>query len=175
MLLSRAKRQHLNASDFSARFLEWSRRQRRRAWLVAPSERETLRSELPLGGHRSVLLDKQGADWRIVGGLFDYFPQDTPRTALMSLVRALSQKHTPALLRLMPRSFRRRWTKVSLAKALSTPMMAGEANLAVSDLNVIAYLGAPIFVNGTRAVMPYGNFRVRFELENGRWRIVDLD
>lgn len=135
-LISERRRRTLGVDDFEARFLAWSRGERGQPWLSAPPRRELIRSELRLP-ERRVILHKQGASWLIVEGLFGFFPQATPRAALNSLLSALTSRHAPALLRLMPREFRKHWTAETLARALRQPAMSREVARILRQLTLI--------------------------------------
>jgi hypothetical protein len=114
-------------------------------------------------------LTQAAGHWYIAREPIEFYEQSTPRAALHSFVAAFSRKRYDVILRLMPEADKEGVTSESLTKHFGHAARDEIARL-LSQLT--ANLAAPIEEHGPHATMPYAEHRrVRFVLEQGRWRI----
>ncbi len=135
---------------------------------------------------------KRGAAWRISGDPLDFYPQDTPEHALRSFVRAVEARRYDVLVRFTPERYRAQVTPELLRQRWE-----GEhrAELRAQLDAVKRHLGQPPVVSlgegepgkadhgaVQEALLPVGESPImsearaaRLVLEEGRWRIVQLE
>ncbi len=138
---------------------------------VDGTEPITARVRYGLGDELVLVLD--GSRWRIDSGVFDFYSQRTPRDALRSFVRAVSNRRYDVVLRFVPTEDKAGMTVETIRRSWE-----GEGREEIHELieNLRAHLDDPIEVAGDRATMPYAErFAVRFLREDGVWKIEDLD
>jgi hypothetical protein len=98
-----------------------------------------------------------------------FYDQSTPRAALRSFIRALEQRRSDVIMRLIPSTEKEGITLKRLEQAWSGKGR-DEIERIVNNLN--NHLNNPIERVGKRATMPYGEyFSVEFVLEGKRWKI----
>ncbi|MFT3921430.1 MAG: hypothetical protein QM778_02725 [Myxococcales bacterium] len=114
--------------------------------------------------------DPRTGQFRIESPLTDFYPQDTPRAALASFVRAVEGSRWDVVLRLMPEADRAGLDAATLGKNLSEQIE--ELTRIVALLKASG--DAPIEIVGERATMPYGeSFTARFLREDDGWKVED--
>ena len=130
------------------------------------------RVDLALAQGDAVSLVLEAGRWRVDGPAPDPWGQRTPRAALRTFVRALSERRYDIALRLVPRRHRVDLTADKLRQYWEAHQ--DETRGLLSRLQ--AALGAPIVESGDEAHMPYGpEQEVVFVREDGVWRIEDPD
>jgi hypothetical protein len=121
------------------------------------------------GSHAELELDATGR-WVLSAPLTDFYPQDTPRAALASFVRAVELERWDVLLELMPEADRADLT----AEALGENLTAQREELTRLVALLKTALDEPIEIVGDRATLTYGeSYTARLVLENARWKIED--
>jgi hypothetical protein len=114
--------------------------------------------------------------WKLEEQPLAPFGQQSPRSALKTLLRAIDLKRYDVLLRLVPARQRTRVTEETMRLYWDGP----EATSHRRPLDLLrAYMNAQIVELGTEAQMPYGEpnvgeGEVRFVLEGGVWKVDDL-
>jgi hypothetical protein len=118
-------------------------------------------------------LVQEDGEWRIASNPMAFYSQSTPREALRSFVRAYSLKRWEVMLAFVPTKYRERMT----VEKMRNQFEGAHREEIESMMNMIqANLDEPITDKGSEARMPYGDrFEVKFVLEEGRWKIQDLD
>ena len=130
-------------------------------------------AEFNFGIGDTMRLVQEDGEWRIASNPMAFYGQGSPREALRSFVRAYSLRRWDVMLRFVPTKYRER---MSVAK-MRAQFEGDHREELDSMMNMIqANLDQPIVDKGTEARMPYGDrFEVKFVLEDGRWKIQDLD
>lgn len=130
-----------------------------------------------------VPLTLEGDGWRLGEQPLVPFGQQSPRAALRTFVRAVTERRYDIVLRLVPGQHRPRITESMLRIYWEGPDSGPHRRL----LDLLRMnLEAPIIELGTEAQMPYGpgnqhgehredEGEVRFLLEGGVWKIDDAD
>ncbi len=114
--------------------------------------------------------DPESGHFRIESPLADFYPQGTPREALLSFLRAVEHARWDVVLRLMPEADRAGLDAATLEKHLSTQLE--ELTRIVALLKTAQ--DAPIEIVGERATMPYGeSYTARFLHESDGWKVED--
>ena len=130
------------------------------------------RVSLELADGDALPLVQEDGGWRIDAPPLDPWPRRTPRAALRSFVRALSERRYDVLVRFAPARYRVGLTAEKLRQMWEGERKAENQRL-LSELR--ANLTAPIVELGDEAHMPYGDHEVRFQREEGAWTIADPD
>lgn len=141
--------------------------------LRGPHKQAAISAEFTFGlGDRMRLVQEDG-EWHIATNPMDFYGQSTPREALRSFVRAYTLKRWDVMLRFVPTKYRERMT----AEKMRAQFEGSHRDQIESMMNMIrANLDEPITDKGNEARMPYGDrFEVKFVLEEGKWKIQDLD
>jgi hypothetical protein len=123
--------------------------------------------------HDSLELAQEEGAWKIVGDPLDYYPQDDPRSALKSFLRALKHKRYDIVMRLVPDKWKEGMT-VEVIRA----QFEGDKKEEVENMEnlLTANIEGEIQLTGDTARMPYGErFEVKFKREDGVWKIDDPD
>lgn len=130
-------------------------------------------AEFNFGIGDTMRLVQEDGEWRIASNPMAFYGQGSPREALRSFVRAYSLRRWDVMLRFVPTKYRER---MSVAK-MRAQFEGDHREELDSMMNMIqANLDQPIVDKGNEARMPYGDrFEVKFVLEEGRWKIQDLD
>lgn len=118
------------------------------------------------------LVQEDGA-WRIESDPLDFYPQDSPRNALRSFLRAVDLKRYDVLLRFVPNVWRKDMTADKIKAQLE-----GEKKQEVEDLvrKLRVALDNPIEQQGDEARMEYGDrSQLKFRKEDGAWKIETFD
>lgn len=118
------------------------------------------------------LIQEEG-DWRIDSDPLDFYPQDSPRDALKSFVRAVELKRYDVVLRFVPNAYRGEMTEEKIRTEFE-----GEKKTEIADLvrTLRAAIDNPIDQQGDEARMQYGDrSEVKFKREDGIWKIEDFD
>jgi hypothetical protein len=141
------------------------------ALMARPTGESDVTAEVPFGDGEVLRLRFEGGRWRLVGNVFDFYDQSTPRAALRSFVRAIERERYDIVLRFVPNADREGMTEERLREAWQ-----GDDREAIARLleNLRASLDNPITQNGNHATMPYGErFTVEMLYEDGVWKIED--
>jgi hypothetical protein len=119
-----------------------------------------------------MILVEEGGAWRIDSNPLDYYPQDTPRAALRSFIRAVELKRWDVLVRFVPKAY-----------AMSSDQLRGEfegeraqeiADL-LRKLKAALDTDSPIQVEGDEARLQYGDrAEIIYKREDGSWKIDDF-
>jgi len=130
-------------------------------------------AEFNFGIGDTMRLVQEDGEWRIASNPMAFYSQATPREALRSFVRAYSLRRWDVMLRFVPTKYRERMTVEKMREQFE----GAHREDIESMMNMIqANLDEPITDKGNEARMPYGDrFEVKFVLEEGRWKIQDLD
>jgi hypothetical protein len=117
-------------------------------------------------------LVQEDGQWRLDMNPLDFYPQDTPRGALRSFIRAVEFKRYDVLVRLVPSEFAMTAEQI---KAQFEGDMAKEVMGLVGRLREA--LEAPVVeVGDNRATILYGDRQtVTLVREDGAWKIEDFD
>jgi hypothetical protein len=116
-------------------------------------------------------LVQEDGKWRFDVNPLDFYPQDTPRGALRSFIRAVELKRYDVLVRLVPKSYA--MTEAQLRTQFEGPM-AKEVAALLGRLR--GALDAPVDLHGDQASILYGDRQeIRFRREDGVWKIEDFD
>src|SRR5690606_30632553 len=130
-------------------------------------------AEFRYGLGDTMRLVQEDGEWRIASNPIDFYSQATPRDALRSFVRAYELERWDVMLRFVPSKYRERMTVDKMREQFKGSQRAEIESM----MNMIrANLDEPITDKGNEARMPYGDrFEVKFVLEEGKWKIQDLD
>jgi hypothetical protein len=118
-----------------------------------------------------VLVEEDGA-WRIDSNPLDYYPQDTPRSALRSFIRAVELKRWDVLVRFVPKAY-------AMTSDQLRGEFEGERAQEIEDLlrklKAALDTDSPIQVEGDEARLQYGDrAEIIFKKEDGSWKIDDF-
>lgn len=109
--------------------------------------------------------------WRIVD--VDLLLEDTPERALATFFAAFEARDWPALRPLIPAEAQGALAEES---QLAAHLLALVERVHRAQVALEAGPRSPVVITGDRAHLDYGPGRsVRFQRENGRWRILDLE
>jgi hypothetical protein len=141
--------------------------------LSSQSKDVEVNAEFSYGLGDSMRLVQEDGEWRIASNPLEFYSQASPREALRSFARAYSLKRWDVMLRFVPTKYRER---MSIEK-MRAQFEGDHRDEIESMMNMIrANLDEPITDKGNEARMPYGDrFEVKFVLEEGKWKIQDLD
>jgi hypothetical protein len=172
--LSARARAELTYEDFVAR-LEASPEDvgAMAARLRRPNGETEITARIPIAEGEFIELIYEDGDFRVVGNVLDLYDQSTPRSALLTFVRAIENRRYDIVLRLVPAADR-----ADLDEAKLRESMEGEQREEIARLVAVLreHLHDPIEIHGERATMPYLEaFRVSFVREDGVWKIEDPD
>lgn len=122
--------------------------------------------------HDQMLLVEEDGAWRIDTNPLDYYPQDTPKNALRSFIRAVDNKRWDILVRFVPKAYG------MTAEQLKTEFEGerhGEINDLLLKLHGALENATPIQVEGDEARLQYGDrAEIVFKKEDGSWKIDDF-
>ncbi len=139
--------------------------------LARPAGESEITAEVPYGDGETLRLRFERGRWRLVGNVFDFYDQSTPRAALRSFVRAIERGRYDVVLRFVPNADREGMTEEHLREAWEGPSRESIARLVE---NLRASLENPITRTGDHATMPYGDrFTAELLFEDGVWKIQD--
>jgi hypothetical protein len=116
---------------------------------------------------------QEDGEWRLASNPLGFYSQGSPRDALRSFLRAYALKRWDVMLRFVPTKYRERMSVDKMRQ-----QFAGEHREEIeSMMNLLrANLDEPITDKGNEARMPYGDrHEVKFVLEEGKWKVQDLD
>jgi hypothetical protein len=116
---------------------------------------------------------QEDGEWRLASNPLGFYSQATPRDALRSFLRAHSLRRWDIMLRFVPTKYRERMTVEKMKQ-----QFAGEHREEIDQMMTLlrANLDEPITDKGNEARMPYGDrHEVKFVLEEGKWKVQDLD
>jgi hypothetical protein len=139
-----------------------------------PFEAQEITAEVTFGAGDSMKLVQEHGEWRIASNPLAYYAQSTPREALRSFVRAYKLKRWDVMLRFVPTKWREQMTVEKMREQFDSKDHKDEIERMMNMIE--ANLGEPITDKGNEARMPYGDrYEVKFVLEDGKWKIQDLD
>jgi hypothetical protein len=120
--------------------------------------------------HDEMALVEEDGGWKIDSNPLDYYPQDTPRNALRSFVRAVELKRWDVLVRFVPKAYG--MTAEQLKKEFDGVQEITEL---MNKLKQALSTDSPIQVEGDEARLQYGDrAEVVFKKEDGSWKIDDF-
>lgn len=121
----------------------------------------------------SMRLVQEDGEWRVAANPVSFYSQATPRDTLRSFVRAYTLKRWDVMLRFVPTKYRERMTVETMREQFE----GAHREEIEGMMNMIrANLDEPIADKGNEARMTYGErYEVKFVLEEGQWKIQDLD
>lgn len=131
-------------------------------------------AEFSYGYGDSIRLVQEDGVWRIASNPLEFYGQASPRDALRSFIRAYHLKRWDVMLRFVPTRYRERMTVAQVKEQFE----GGQREQVAAMMKMIeANVDAPIAEKGkAEARMAYGErAEVKFTLEDGRWKIQDLD
>lgn len=143
------------------------------------ASRETV--ELTQESGARITLVREGGAWRISGGGLELDAFDTPERALASFFRAVDRGRLDVVRRVIPA---RHAAALSDDEALRAFLEAAEGRITRARRALMPEgagsssrtLAGRAHIDGTRAELSYGpTRRVTLELEQGTWRVVDLE
>lgn len=117
-----------------------------------------------------LVLVEQDGDWRIDSNPLDYYPQDTPRAALRSFIRAVELKRYDVLVRFVPKAYAMNPEQIKAE-------FEGDRAQDIADLltKLRGAVDNPIQVEGDQARLQYGDRQeIVFKKEEGLWKIDDF-
>jgi hypothetical protein len=131
-------------------------------------------AEFSYGLGDTMRLVQEDGSWRIASNPLELYSQATPRDALRSFVRAYQLKRWDVMLGFVPTRYRERMTVAQVREQFDGSQ---REQIAAMMKTIAANLDAPIVEKGKgEAHMAYGErAEVKFALEDGRWKIQDLD
>jgi hypothetical protein len=141
------------------------------ALMARPAAETEITAEVPYGDGEVLHLRFEGGRWRLVGNVFDFYDQSTPRAAIRSFIRAIERRRYDVVLRFVPNADREGMTAERLRASFE-----GESREEIARLleNLRASIESPITQSGDHATMPYGErFTVELLFEDGVWKIQD--
>jgi hypothetical protein len=111
--------------------------------------------------------------YRFTQNPLEFYPQSTPEEAVRSFVRAVHGRRYEALLRFVPKALAEQLTAGQLRQRFEGPARPGLlAQLAALQ----QHAGEPFQIEGNTARLPTGEGQeVRLVLEQGRWRVAQLE
>lgn len=118
------------------------------------------------------LVQEDGA-WRIENDPLNFYPQDSPRGALRSFLRAVELRRYDVVLRFVPNEWRKDMTPDKVKTQFE-----GEKKNEIEDLvrKLSVALDNPIETQGEEARMEYGDkAELKFRKEDGVWKIEDFE
>lgn len=118
-------------------------------------------------------LTQEGGTWRIDDDPLAFYPQDSPREALRSFVRAVELKRYDVVLRFVPNEWRKDMTAQRLQSQFENDKKT-EIEELIRKLRVA--IDNPIEQNGEEARMEYGDrTTMKFHKEDGVWKIEEFE
>jgi hypothetical protein len=141
--------------------------------LSSQSKEVEISAEFTFGLGDTMRLVQEDGEWRVSSNPLEFYSQATPRETLRSFVRAYTLKRWDVMLRFVPTKYRERMN----IQKMHDQFEGGRREEIETMMNMIrANLAEPITDKGNEARMPYGDrFEVKFVLEDGKWKIQDLD
>ena len=130
-----------------------------------------VRAELAYNDYDTLAMTLGPDGWRLSGGVLALYLQDSPRTALVSFVRALEARDHERLMSFIPSDYAQHMSPAALAEDLDA--RRDEVDALVIELK--ANLDQPISVRGDHAYLRYGDSKVTMVLEGDAWKIEDPD
>jgi hypothetical protein len=122
--------------------------------------------------HDQMQLVEEDGVWRIDSNPLDFYPQDTPRNALRSFVRAIENKRWDVLVRFVPKAYG--MTAEQIQKEFEGER-AREIEELVQKLHGAVDTDGAIQVEGDEAHLSYGDrAEIVFKREDGSWKIDDF-
>ena len=116
--------------------------------------------------------DGDAAGYRFSQNPLEFYPQSTPEEAVRSFVRAVNAGRYQALWRFVPKTVAEQLTVEQLRQRFEGP---ARASLQSQLTALQKHWNEPFQVDGTTARLPTGDGQeVRLVLEQGRWRITQL-
>ncbi len=122
--------------------------------------------------HDEMALVEEDGAWRIDSNPLDYYPQDTPKNALRSFIRAVQLKRWDVLVRFVPKAY---GMSAEQLKAEFEGERAQEIDDLIRKLKAALDTESPIQVEGEEARLQYGDrAEIVFKKEDGSWKIDDF-
>jgi hypothetical protein len=130
---------------------------------------------LPDGTRLRMAQAEPGSPYLFDEDPLDFYPQDTPERTLRSFMRAVEAKRYEALLRFVPQALEEQYSVEILQKRFEGP---GRATVLAQLEAIRKHQGEPFAFDkeGRSARLPVGDGKeARLVLEDGRWRVVQLE
>ncbi len=143
------------------------------ARLSDPDRRIEMNAKMVYGELRDELsLVWEDGAWKIVGDPLVFYPQDTPASALRSMLRAVDLKRYAVVLKFVPKEYQGRMTATDVQREFEGDHREENAKM----LQLLASnLDKPVEVHGETARMSFGDhYEVHFKREDGAWKIEKL-
>ena len=130
-------------------------------------------AELEYGLGDQMRLVQEDGHWKVASNPLEFYDQSTPKAALRSFLRAYRLERWDIMLRFVPNVYREKMDAAKL-KAQFTGPSKDQMEALMNTLEANA--DEPIDERGNSARMAYGDkYEVKFEKEDGVWKIKDLD
>jgi hypothetical protein len=130
-----------------------------------------LMAHLPFSAYETLELGWIDGQWRIVGGVGTLFDHATPRSTVISFVRAVRARDAAQLRALAPAEWRAWMSNEDVA----VWMAENAGRLDEIAALVEAALDGPVTATDDRASLRYGGAEMVLVREAGRWVIEDFD
>jgi hypothetical protein len=118
-------------------------------------------------------LVQEDGRWKISTNPLGFYDQSSPKAALRSFIRAYRLERWDVMLRFVPNAYREKMDAAKMKAQFQGPSKDQMANL-MSTLE--ANVGEAITVRNNEARLSYGDHaEVKFVLEEGAWKLKDLD
>ena len=115
----------------------------------------------------------EDGEWRIRTNPLEFYDQSTPKAALRSFLRTYRLGRWDAMLQFVPNAYRQKMDTEKIKAQFTGPSKA-QTELLIQTLE--AYADEPIVERGNDARMTYADkHQVKFQKEDGVWKIQDLD
>jgi hypothetical protein len=143
-------------------------------FLSGTYDAQEISAEVTYGVADSIKLVQEHGEWRIASNPLAFYAQSTPREALRSFVRAYKLKRWDVMLRFVPTKWREQMSLDKMREQFDSKQTHDDIERMMNMIE--ANLDEPITDKGNEARMPYGDrYEVKFVLEDGNWKIQDLD
>jgi hypothetical protein len=130
-------------------------------------------AEFEYGLGDTMRLMQEDGHWKIASNPLEFYDQTSPKTALVSFLRAYRLGRWNVMLRFVPNQYREKMDEKKMEAQFSGPSKEQMESL-MSTLE--ANVDEPITVRGNDARMAYGDrYEVKFIKEDGVWKLKDLD
>jgi hypothetical protein len=172
-LLAEEVRQQVSFAQFQKMLKDSPDEARDLAKLLRGSlSQSAVRATITTDSGETLDLVLENGSWKIQSSAIELYPQDTPRHALNSFVRAVERKRYDVILRLAPDAKRADMTPNQVKESWEGPEKEEVSRVASAIRNTLP-TGA-IEQTGGQASFLYGIGVIYLVVENGRWKIEDF-